>query len=769
MALPKEPIIKRFFSNKIESTRDDWFSYLISIARIFYSFDGAEYNREALLKQFSNISGRSADAERDESNFRDEFGAYGTYLGLYHLEEINGKWTIIVSEAAKQFLCTESPNAAAFCRCQMALFQYPNGAGAVLTSSGSVNVQANCLAPTAREIAHGIRINPFRLLCRLFVGLIELEKQPISKVSVSYSTLFCLMNDNRINTTYNPTLESLLSAYHEYADPNASVSMNMEGLNKFKRNFHIFEKTGLFVRDSRFGFLVSPINYNAAFECIKTISEMEQYCDAFDDIYNNFDEVSLKKIIAGSSWGRYYDASNLPKDTLLSLGVELDEAPIKSRAFQNIAAPQSNEGDDGNNGLCFATNILLYGVPGCGKSHTIKTEFCDDDSHMERVVFHPDYTYSDFIGQILPEVDNGHIKYRFKAGPFTRILKMAFDTPSEYFYLVVEEINRGNASAIFGDVFQLMDRDESGWSEYGVSNESIAAYVHGDKSKKIKIPGNLFVLATMNTSDQNVFTLDTAFKRRWSSRMIDNNIDACKLANQQICDSGVTWGVFAKSINQKIIEFGENNLSNEDNRLGAYFVREADLKDASLFAEKILMYLWNDAFKFDHEKIFRPDYRTLDELIHAFTKIGFDVFSDEIVFEKQENGQERQATTETPTADKYLEKKNPELVAIYQTLFSAVKEKIPNAYDSSVGSLQYASWRASDIKKASFADVSIKKDGISLQCEQPTSEELRSIGEPIAIDNHHNHYFKINFDAEKMDLIVEAIVDSYNQLKVQQG
>lgn len=419
--------------------------------------------------------------------------------------------------------------------------------------------------------------------------------------------------------------------------------------------------------------------------------------------------------------------------------------------------------------LSGGTNILLYGVPGCGKSHTIKTEFCDDDSHMERVVFHPDYTYSDFVGQILPKVDNGHIEYRFEAGPFTRIIKMAFDTPSEYFYLIVEEINRGNAPAIFGDVFQLMDRDESGWSEYGVSNENMAEYVHGDKSIKIKIPGNLFVLATMNTSDQNVFTLDTAFKRRWSLRMIENDIGACKFAGQQICNSDITWGVFAKTINQKIIEFGENNLSNEDNRLGAYFVREADLKDASLFAEKVLMYLWNDAFKFDHDKVFRPDYRTLDELIHAFIQNGFDVFNDDIVFEKQETDQEEQTAIGTYSVEKYLEGKNPELVAIYQMLFSAVKERIPNAYDSSVGSYSYASWRANDIKKASFADVTIKRDGISIQCEQPTSDELKVVGESFAIDNHHNHYFKINFDAEKMDLIVEAIVDSYNQLKVQQG
>lgn len=279
-----------------------------------------------------------------------------------------------------------------------------------------------------------------------------------------------------------------------------------------------------------------------------------------------------------------------------------------------------------------ADNILLYGVPGCGKSYTIKTEYCDDDDHMERAVFHPDYTYSDFVGQILPRVDDGRIEYRFEPGPFTRILKKAIETPDESFYLVVEEINRGNAPAIFGDIFQLLDRDESGCSEYGVSNENISNYVYGDVTTKIKIPGNLFVLATMNTSDQNVFTLDTAFKRRWTMRMVENNIDACEYAGHQICAWGITWGTFAKTINQKITELGENNLSNEDNRLGAYFVREADLNDAERFGEKILMYLWNDAFKFDHDKVFKAEYRTLDELIAGFIRVGFAVFSNDIFF-----------------------------------------------------------------------------------------------------------------------------------------
>lgn len=413
-----------------------------------------------------------------------------------------------------------------------------------------------------------------------------------------------------------------------------------------------------------------------------------------------------------------------------------------------------------------AENILLYGVPGCGKSYTIKTDYCDNENYMERVVFHPDFTYSDFVGQILPVVNGEHIKYCFEPGPFTRILKNAIESPEDNFYLVIEEINRGNAPAIFGDVFQLLDRDENGYSEYGVSNENLSDYIYGDTNTKIKIPGNLFVLATMNTSDQNVFTLDTAFKRRWTMRMIENNIDACKLADHQICAWGITWGMFAKTINQKITELGENNLSNEDNRLGAYFVREADLNDAERFGEKVLMYLWNDAFRFDHDKVFKAEYRTLDELITGFIRVGFAVFSDDIVFETivEETGDV--VETDNPTVEQYLEGKNPELVAAYHTLFEAVTSRIPNAYGSSVGSLNYAAWKANDIRKASFADVVIQQNRIIILCEVPASETNKAVGEQIPVDYHHNHYFRIIFDAAKSEHIVDAIVDSYNQLKV---
>lgn len=284
-----------------------------------------------------------------------------------------------------------------------------------------------------------------------------------------------------------------------------------------------------------------------------------------------------------------------------------------------------------------AENVLYYGVPGCGKSHTI-AQRCSDETHIERVVFHPDYTYSDFVGQILPRTDGTLISYPFVPGPFTRILKNSYDNPSEQWFLVVEEINRGNAPAIFGDIFQLLDRNRDakkgkiGESQYSISNFDIAKWVYDDENRKVRLPSNLYILATMNTADQNVFTLDTAFKRRWLMKCIKNDISSAEHAQSPICGEAITWERFATVINAKIIELNETNLNGEDARLGAYFVTPPELEDASIFAEKVLMYLWNDAFKYERDKVFKPEYKTLEDLIVGFEAVKFSVFKDSINF-----------------------------------------------------------------------------------------------------------------------------------------
>lgn len=339
--------------------------------------------------------------------------------------------------------------------------------------------------------------------------------------------------------------------------------------------------------------------------------------------------------------------------------------------------------------LSSGENVLLYGVPGSGKSWTIEHEYCNADSVVERLVFHPDYTYSDFIGQILPAVDDdGQVSYKFTPGPFTNILREAYNHPQTEYILIIEEINRGNAPAIFGEVFQLLDRkvevrdnDDGGpigTSEYGITNMNIAEEMYGKdkKTEKVRIPSNLSIIGTMNTSDQNVFTLDTAFQRRWDMRLIENdftNIDSA-LANAEILDTTVTWKNFCIEINNIVIGNSARMTSAEDKRLGAYFVHLRDLKfnenmgdlreydslrkkeskgsltdeeEAKIsdireairqnrkFPEKVIKYLWDDAFKFNREVIFETaEYQSLEQVIRAFMYAKglerFKIFKDNV-------------------------------------------------------------------------------------------------------------------------------------------
>lgn len=268
-------------------------------------------------------------------------------------------------------------------------------------------------------------------------------------------------------------------------------------------------------------------------------------------------------------------------------------------------------------------NILLYGVPGAGKSFTVEQDYIKDSKNVERVVFHPDYTYSDFIGQILPVVhDDKSVSYEFMSGPFTRILKAAWNDIGNHYWLVIEELNRGNAPAIFGDLFQLLDRDDNGTSEYGITNADIANEVFGDRGHKVKLPGNLSIVGTMNTSDQNVFTLDTAFQRRWQMRLIDNDFDSCEdtpLMTAEVLDTGVQWRDFAKAINEQIVEANIHNMiSTADKQLGTHFVSKAELSKSEIFAEKVLKYLWDDAVKMNPEQVFSSDYKELRKVIKDF-------------------------------------------------------------------------------------------------------------------------------------------------------
>lgn len=346
----------------------------------------------------------------------------------------------------------------------------------------------------------------------------------------------------------------------------------------------------------------------------------------------------------------------------------MDEISIVEDDMENLGNKQNQSTSYTSN----FSQIIYYGVPGSGKSHKIdeKTKDLPEDQKM-RVVFHPEYTNADFVGQILPNNTDGTISYKFKPGPFTKILRRAYLNPSKKYYLIIEEINRGNAAAIFGDVFQLLDRITdgkpettggysygNGWSRYSIENDFMNWYIRenlyanhklqneddgiaekSDESQKsieignlhfsaltgIRLPPNLSLYATMNTSDQNVFTLDNAFQRRWDMQLVENKFegdDAEKQRNAKIGGTDVSWGIFQTHINKKISESSSSvgMSSMEDKRLGCWFVKETDGKiSKEKFAEKVLKYLWDDAFKFNHDDIFNiQENASFESIVEKF-------------------------------------------------------------------------------------------------------------------------------------------------------
>lgn len=283
-----------------------------------------------------------------------------------------------------------------------------------------------------------------------------------------------------------------------------------------------------------------------------------------------------------------------------------------------------------------AFNKIYYGVPGSGKSYKVDEDFKNEFFVKERTTFHPEYTNSDFVGQIIPVVnDNNSVDYVFHPGAFTIQLEYALRHKDKQVCLIIEEINRGNASAIFGDIFQLLDRNKNGKSKYEIYNGPILDYLkkQGLNVDKVYIPSNMWIVATMNTSDQNVFTLDTAFKRRWKMEYIKNvfanNPESDELRNKVILNSekypNVTWEKFVKKINNHIIA-DTSGINAEDKQLGMYFVSIEEINNPREFGEKILSYLWEDVAKINTSYWFGA-ISSYDELLESYNSNYLDVFN----------------------------------------------------------------------------------------------------------------------------------------------
>lgn len=340
---------------------------------------------------------------------------------------------------------------------------------------------------------------------------------------------------------------------------------------------------------------------------------------------------------------------------------------------------------------------IFYGAPGTGKSHALKD--CTKGCEVIRTTFHPDSDYSTFVGSYKPtsEVDsagNEKIVYRFVVQSFLQAYISAWkkyeqannSTQPEKVFLVIEEINRGNCAQIFGDLFQLLDRNDSGFSDYQIkadsdmkkqlsrafSGLSIPLEEHinsqyGDEDTTDKIisgdilllPNNLYIWATMNTSDQSLFPIDSAFKRRWNwTYMPISNANENWVI--KIDNSSYDWWSFIEKINDKI----GATTNSEDKKLGYFFCKAKDkVISQKTFVGKVIFYLWNDVFK---------DYDFDDDIFNDVdgSKLTFEKFytsegmNSQIVSEKVirflENLHVQKLSTEENSSDDNNDESNKE-------------------------------------------------------------------------------------------------------------
>lgn len=308
--------------------------------------------------------------------------------------------------------------------------------------------------------------------------------------------------------------------------------------------------------------------------------------------------------------------------------------------------------------LLEAYNIVFNGAPGTGKSYCInqivkfyypnyERENHRDSQYVYRTTLHEEFSYSDFVGQILPKVEGDNVNYEFVPGIFTLALKKAMDNKTKKVFLVLEELSRANVSAVFGDIFQLLDRDRKGNSEYKITQSDIALYLSGRKisqltqseiekisNTKIFIPHNLFIYTTANLSDQNVFAMDTAFKRRFEWKYIttrperdEETGDYCNNPELVIDGEYINWCEFYQKLNSFITD--KLHLP-EDKQIGQFFIKfSKPSRNKVLIQNKLLQYLWEDIHKptSDGEiQLFNQDISSFSQLYDEYEN-GGQIFS----------------------------------------------------------------------------------------------------------------------------------------------
>lgn len=378
----------------------------------------------------------------------------------------------------------------------------------------------------------------------------------------------------------------------------------------------------------------STVLYAYFADCIKRgVSSYKETCEhLFGDIQlNNMDKV---KLMLNSFTDIYVDQSgNMAfqkwSPAIVPQIVPDIEHPLDEVCFFNYFGAPTTKESFVISGL--PLQKIFYGAPGTGKSHTVDAEYVKGNKCF-RITFHPDTDYASFVGCYKPKMGGAtgeDITYSFVPQVFLNAYIYAWNHPNEPTYLVIEELNRGNCAQIFGDIFQLLDRQKAGhpgYSKYTINADSdIATYLESrleDKERYenviseiydlkefdfsiLALPSNLSILATMNTSDQSLFPIDSAFKRRWEMECVGVNYADAEQFTVEIDDAHkYSWAEILKGLNGYIKQ--EKHSTNKV--LGNRFVQadENNVISAEAFRDKVLFFLFNDVFKDEDE--FRTNF-----------------------------------------------------------------------------------------------------------------------------------------------------------------
>jgi len=285
------------------------------------------------------------------------------------------------------------------------------------------------------------------------------------------------------------------------------------------------------------------------------------------------------------------------------------------------------------------TQKILFGCPGTGKSHKVETEITKGfgTENIINCVFHPEYSYGDFMGKLMPLSRGDKITYHYYAGHFMRALAQAYknikaakeNESAAPVALVIDEINRGNTAAIFGSVLQLLDREGNGWSSYSITisdmehqsllgnvlntlnydaNGNLASEIGCEElkfidQKQIKLPPNLSIIGTMNTSDESIYYMDSAFKRRWDWEYVDIQSDT-KL-NTKLVDENTNWTDFVDKLNAFIKAQSGSIRKVEDKQIGYWFIKakSGDTITEDQIKNKLMFFLWDSVFQRDKKPL----------------------------------------------------------------------------------------------------------------------------------------------------------------------